>query len=278
MVSRQAGAKGSRVASRQQAVRSMDATDYQSVPRPLAAMPKTFEDGFEIAPHRHPRDQFIYAVTGVMRVRTATEAWIVPPDRAVYLPAHTDHAITMRGRVEMRTLYIASNAHRDLPPAPAVLEVSLLLRELVLALIDEPVVYDEKGRGGAAAFLILSEIAKARRLALVIPMPRDPRLLRVCNALMADPSNRTTLDNWVDTAGASVRTLARLFEADLGISFAAWRQRVRFHNALEAIIAGEPITRVAERSGYQSASAFSSAFRKAMGQAPSELRRMDTKR
>ena len=278
MVSRQAGAKGSRVASRQQAVRSMDATDYQSVPRPLAAMPKTFEDGFEIAPHHHPRDQFIYAVTGVMRVRTATEAWIVPPDRAVYLPAHTDHAITMRGRVEMRTLYIASNAHRDLPPAPAVLEVSLLLRELVLALIDEPVVYDEKGRGGAAAFLILSEIAKARRLALVIPMPRDPRLLRVCNALMADPSNRTTLDNWVDTAGASVRTLARLFEADLGISFAAWRQRVRFHNALEAIIAGQPITRVAERSGYQSASAFSSAFRKAMGQAPSELRRMDTKR
>ena len=278
MVSRQAGAKASRIASRQQAVRSMDATDYQSVPRPLAAMPKTFEDGFEIAPHHHPRDQFIYAVTGVMRVRTATEAWIVPPDRAVYLPAHTDHAITMRGRVEMRTLYIASNAHRDLPPAPAVLEVSLLLRELVLALIDEPVVYDEKGRGGAAAFLILSEIAKARRLALVIPMPRDPRLLRVCNALMADPSNRTTLDNWVDTAGASVRTLARLFEADLGISFAAWRQRVRFHNALEAIIAGQPITRVAERSGYQSASAFSSAFRKAMGQAPSELRRMDTKR
>ena len=263
------------MASRQQAVRSRDAMDYQSVPRPLAAMPKTFEDGFEIAPHRHPRDQLIYAVTGVMRVRTSTEAWIVPPDRAVYLPAHTDHAITMGGRVEMRTLYIASNAHRDLPPAPAVLEVSLLLRELVLALIDEPVVYDEKGRGGAVAFLILSEIAKARRLALVIPMPRDPRLLRVCNALMADPSNRTTLDNWVDIAGASTRTLARLFEADLGISFAAWRQRVRFHNALEAIIAGEPIARVAERSGYQSASAFSSAFRKAMGQVPSELRRAD---
>ncbi len=253
-------------------VRSNDANDYQVVPRPLAAMSKSFSDGFEIAPHHHARDQLVYAVTGVMRVRTATEAWIVPPDRAVYLPARTEHSISIRGQVEMRTLYIARDAHDDLPATPTVLEVSSLLRELVLALIEEPVVYDEQGRAGAVAFLILAEIASARRLSLVIPMPRDPRLLRVCNALLADPASRLTLDSWVDTAGASVRTLARLFESELGLSFAAWRQRMRFHNALEAIVAGEPISRVAERNGYRSASAFSAAFRKAMGQAPRSLR------
>ncbi len=251
--------------------RSTDANDYQAVPRPLAAMSKSFQDGFEIEPHHHARDQLVYAVTGVMRVRTATEAWIVPPDRAVYLPAHTVHSISIHGQVEMRTLYIVRDAHDDLPAAPTVLEVSGLLRELVLALIEEPVIYDEQGRGGAVALLILSEIAKARRLSLVIPMPRDPRLLRLCNALLADPASRLTLDSWVDTAGASSRTLARLFEAELGLSFAAWRQRVRFHNALEAIVAGEPISRVAERNGYRSASAFSAAFRKAMGQAPRSL-------
>lgn len=87
----------------------------------------------------------------------------------------------------------------------------------------------------AVAFLILAEIAKARRLSLVIPMPRDPRLLRVCHALLADPANGRTLDGWVGAAGAA-RTLARLFEAELGLSFATWRQRVRFHNALEAIV------------------------------------------
>jgi len=252
--------------------RSIDARDYQSVPRPLAAMPKTFNDGQEIEPHHHPRDQFIYAVSGVMRVRTAGEAWIVPPDRAVYLPAKMDHAITMRGRVEMRTLYIESSAHKDLPRAPSVIEVSPLLRELVLALIDEPVIYDKKGRGGAAAFLILSEIARARQLSLMIPMPRDSRLLRLCNALLADPASRLTLDGWADTAGASIRTLARLFENELGMSFAAWRQRVRFHNALEAIIAGEPISAVARKNGYRSSSAFTAAFRKTMGEAPSALR------
>lgn len=252
--------------------RSTDARDYQRVPRPLAAMSKSFSDGFAIAPHHHARDQLVYAVTGVMRVRTKTEAWIVPPDRAVYLPARTEHSIGIRGQVEMRTLYIRRGARDDLPSAPAVLEVSALLRELVLALIEEPVIYDEKGRAGAVALLILAEIATARRLSLVIPMPRDPRLLRVCNALLADPASRLALEGWVDTAGASTRTLARLFEAELGLSFAAWRQRVRFHNAMEAIVAGKSIARVAERNGYRSSSAFSAAFRKTMGQAPSSLR------
>lgn len=252
--------------------RSTDAADYQKVPRPIAAMSKTFEDGARIAPHRHSRDQFLFSVTGLMRVRTDTEAWIVPPDRAVYLPAHVEHSIGIRGLVTMSTLYITPRARGGLPLVPTVLEVSPLLRELILALIDEPVVYDEQGRGGALAEIIFSEIAAARRLPLVIPMPRDPRLLRVCNALLADPADRRGLDDWADKAGASVRTLARLFDEELRMGFVAWRQRVRFHNALESIVAGEPIGLVAKRNGYRSASAFSAAFRNVMGQHPSSLR------
>jgi AraC-like DNA-binding protein len=235
-------------------------------------MSKTFKDRSKVAPHHHSRDQLLYSVTGVMRVRTRAEAWIVPPDRAVYLPARVEHSIDIRGLVTMSTLYIAPGEQDGLPVAPTVLEVSLLLRELVLALIDEPVAYDEQGRGGAIAELIFSEITRARRLPLVIPMPRDPRLLQVCNGILADPADRRTLDDWADEAGASVRTLARLFEEELRISFVTWRQRVRFHNALEAIVAREPIGLVAKRNGYRSASAFSAAFRSVMGQHPSSLR------
>src|SRR5882724_8329537 len=130
--------------------RSPDARDYQRVPRPFAAMAKSFADGFEIAPHSHARDQLIYAVSGLMRVRTEHEAWIVPPDRAVHVPARTTHAISLRGEVEMRTLYIARGAAHTafsgevapgspqkprqlqeiLPADPTVIAVSLLLREL----------------------------------------------------------------------------------------------------------------------------------------------------
>src|SRR5712671_167234 len=239
--------------------RSTDPRDYQSVARPFAAMAKSFADGFEIEPHSHARDQLIYAVSGLMRVRSAHEAWIVPPDRAVYLPARTTHSISMRGDVEMRTLYIARGAAPDLPSDATVIAVSRLLRELVLALVDEPLLYDRAGRGGAIVSLIVSEIARAPRLPLVIPMPQDPRLRRVCARLLADPSDQRTLDGWSEIAGASTRTLARLFESELDLTFTAWRQRVRFHNALEAIAQGQPVERIARHNGYRSPSAFAAA-------------------
>ena len=208
--------------------RSTDPRDYQRVARPFAAMAKRFTDGFEIEPHSHPRDQLIYAVSGLMRVRTERNAWIVPPDRAVYLPARTIHSISMRGDVEMRTLYVARDAAgvafsgevasgspqktrqlKDiLPGGPTVMAVSRLLRELVLALVDEPLLYDQAGRGGAIVSLIVSEIARAPRLPLVIPMPRDPRLRRVCARLLADPSDLRTLDGWSRDCGR-LRTHAR---------------------------------------------------------------------
>jgi AraC-like DNA-binding protein len=208
----------------------------------------------------------------LMRVFTESESWIVPPDRAVYLPARMTHAISMRGDVEMRTLYIARAAMPDRPPRPTVMGVSLLLRELVLALIDEPLLYDQDGRGGAIVALIVSEIARAPRLPLVIPMPHDPRLRHVCAQLLADPSDQRTLDGWSQTAGASARTLARLFESELRLSFTAWRQRVRFHNALEAIGKDVSIERVALENGYRSPSAFAAAFRSVMGRAPTAWR------
>jgi len=253
--------------------RSTDPDDYQALPRPLGAMAKHFPDGFHIQPHSHRRDQLVYGVDGTMRVLTDTEAWIVPPDRAAYLPAGVTHAIDIRGDVEMRTVYIAPAADPGLPASPTVVEVGPLLRALILALIQEPVLYDEDGRGGAIARLVLSEIGRAPALPLSVPMPADTRLRRVCEALLADPSDARGLDDWAESAGASARTLARLFEREVGLGFTAWRQRARFHNALEALVQGEPVALVAQRNGYRGASAFAAAFRKVMGVAPSAISR-----
>jgi AraC-like DNA-binding protein len=253
-------------------MRSTDSDDYQTIPRAVAAMAKSYPDGHEIEAHHHRRDQLLYAVSGIMRVRTEREAWIVPPDRAVYIPALTDHSVSTCGAVEMRTLYLVPGSAPDLPAAPVAIQVTELLRALIMALIEEPMLYDERGRGGAIAGLIHSEIARAGHLSLVVPMPADPRLSRMCVALLAKPADTRTLDEWAGVAGASPRTLARLFRDEVGLSFAAWRQRVRFHNALEALVRGEPLVRVAARNGYRSPSAFSAAFRKAMGVAPSALR------
>lgn len=251
--------------------RSTEASDYQNLPQPIAAMAKSFADGFHIPLHFHDRDQLLYAVRGVMRLRTKHKAWVVPCDRAVYIPANTPHSVSMHGTVDMRTLYIAAGPSFGSVSPLKVLVVSNLLRELILALSDEPIVYGTDSRGERIAGLIELELSNAPELSLGVPLPNDPRLQRLCAALLANPADRRTLDSWSQFAGASPRTLARLFECDIGMKFSKWRQLVRFHNALESISAGEPVSRVALQNGYQSASAFSAAFIKEMGIAPSRL-------
>ncbi len=251
--------------------RSTDPEDYQDLPQEIGAMSKDFADGFIVALHEHERDQLLYATRGIMRLRTAGEAWIVPRDSAVYIPAGTKHSVGMHGDVDMRTLYIDTASANARPQALAVVSVSNLLRELILALSAEPVVYGPDSRGDIIAQLIKNEIGNAKELSLNVPLPKDPRLQRLCAALLADPSDRRTLNDWADTAGASARTLARLFEHDLGMGFNRWRQRIRLHSALESLSRGEPISRVARKHGYLSTSAFSAAFGKVMGFVPSKV-------
>lgn len=253
------------------AERSANQLDYQDLAPAVVVMSKSFAAGSFISPHSHRRDQLLYAVRGTMRIRTGSASWIVPPDRALYLPAGTEHSVQNRHQLEMRTLYIAPGSHPLLPRAPVALEVGELLRALILTLLIEPMSYDQAGRGGHVAWLILDEIVHGHALSIEIPMPTDVRLARACDRILEDPACPATLDLLAEQSGASVRTLARLFQRQCGMSFTAWRQRARFVNALEALSRGRPVSEIARDNGYASASAFTAAFRRRFGHAPRVL-------
>lgn len=257
----------------QRRYRSTNPLDYQDLNQPVALMSKAFPAGFNITPHEHRRDQLLYAAAGTMRIRTDNHTWIVPPDRALYVPAGVVHGVAMRGPVEMRTLYVARDAAAGLPRAPVVFAANDLLRALVLALLDEPIAYEPGSRAERIAELVLDEIVRAKPLELSIPMPRDRRLLKLCEALIESPDSALSLDDWSDQAGASRRTLARLFQAECQMPFTAWRQRVRFHSAIDSLSLGSPVAEVARAHGYRSASAFSAAFRQVFGITPRSLSR-----
>ncbi|MCC7045208.1 MAG: helix-turn-helix transcriptional regulator [Alphaproteobacteria bacterium] len=248
--------------------RSTDPKDYQHVPRPVAAMPKPFKDGAIIPPHRHRRAQLIYAATGVMRVTTAAGAFVVPPQRALWVPPGEEHSLAMRGEVAMRTLYVEPKAARAMPRSCVVIEVSALLRALVDAAMAEPVLYDPRGRGGMIMRLLLRELKAAPRLKLSIPMPEDRRLQRLCGSLLRHPQSDATLEHWAEHVGASARNLERLFRRETGMSFGAWRQQARLVEALAQLAGGQPVGQVARRLGYRSASAFTQMFRRALGRTP----------
>jgi AraC-like DNA-binding protein/quercetin dioxygenase-like cupin family protein len=250
--------------------KSTERDDYQDTPRPLAGMAKDFLDGSRIEPHCHPRAQLTWAVRGVMTVTAARGTWVVPPNRALWIPAETEHAIRMSGAVAMRAVYIDAAVAKTVAAECKVILVSPLLRALMLELVAAPLDYDESGRFGHVAALFLDEIRLLDAQPLHIPMPRDKRLLRVCEALLRDPRRRETLEAWSAQAGASSRTLARLFERETGMRFVAWRHQVRLAEALVRLAQGRDIAAAARAAGYDSTSAFSAMFRQALGKPPRE--------
>ncbi len=248
--------------------RSIDPADYQAVARPVAAMPKDFPAGSHVPLHRHARAQLLYAARGVMCVSTPDGAWVVPPHRAVWIPPETEHEIRMSGEVAMRTLYIDPRASPGLPARCTVLEVSPLLRELILAAMGEPLEYPHHSRGEAIATLVLHEIAAVEAEPLHLPMPRDPRLAAICRRVVERIGADETLDELARDAGLSTRTLARLFQRETGMNFLAWRQQARLAEALTRLAAGQPSTVVAQDIGYASPSAFSAMFSRMLGTTP----------
>ena len=253
--------------------RSTDPRDYQRVPRAVAAMPKDFPRGFEIAPHSHERAQLIYATAGTMRVATDDGVWVVPPQRAVWMPSGVRHSIVMSNDVTMRTLYLRKDAAHGMPDACRVIPVSPLLRELIVRATELPLRYDQGGPAGHVVALILAELHEIDSLPLQLPMPRDPRLRRLCQALLDVPGDARTLEEWAATANASPRTLARHFVVETGLTFGAWRQQARVLEAMGRLGGGEPVTQVALDLGYDSVSAFSAMFRRASGASPSHFRK-----
>ena len=250
--------------------RSTRSIDYQHVPRPVAALADEYPAGHVDPRHSHIRAQLIYASAGIMSVTTDAGSFVVPPQRAVWIPADVEHEVYCRNHVSLRTLYVDRNARSVLPKTCRVLEVSHLLRELIVEAMSLPIEYDVNGRDGRVMELILDEITSTPTAPLHVPMPRTERLARVCQSILKEPAQNDALDDIARAIGMGQRTFTRTFRRETGMSFGAWRQHVRLLEALSRLAVGQPVTTVALDVGYSSPSAFTAMFRRTLGAAPTE--------
>jgi AraC-like DNA-binding protein len=219
-----------------------------------------------LAPHQHTWGQLTWALDGVIRVSADNSTWMVPPSRAIWIPVGMVHEVATLEKARLRALHVYADAVPFQGRQCLVLDVSPLLRELIVALAQT----DEfSPREASISTLLLDEMSRAAPLPLGLALPRDKRLKILCESLIADPSSALTLHDWAQRVGASARTLARLFEQDLGMSFGQWRQQMRLAHAAPLIARGLPLSRVAAELGYASQSAFSAMFKKTFGQSPS---------
>ncbi len=242
--------------------------DCERATRPVAALASDHPHGQHIAAHRHPSAQLIHTLSGVMTVTSPSGSWVVPTGRAVWMPPHEEHAIRINGDVTMRTIFVKDGARAGLPGACEVIEVSPFLREAIVAATRIDLDYAIGGRDERVMELILDEIEAAPRLDLHVAMPRDPRLAKLCERLIADPSAPVTLDSLAGEIHVSSRTLARMFHREVGVSFGDWLRRMRLLLSLQQLAEGASVLEVALAHGYDSPSAYAAMFRRTLGLSP----------
>jgi len=235
----------------------------------VATLSYDFQNGHVIPEHSHPEDQLVFASSGVMTVYTRQGIWVVPPLRAVWIPAGTPHSVAMSGAVSMRTLYLAPKLVRGLPVRCFVMNVSTLLKELVLHACNFPRLNRRVPGEKRIIEILVDQLAAASSIPLQLPQPTDRRAVRIARALLEDPALEKTLDRHCRDCGASKRTIQRLFIAETGMSFVKWRQQLRLLHAVQLLAAGEKVIGAAMDAGYSSTSAFISMFRKQLGTTPS---------
>ena len=223
----------------------------------------------EVLPfHLHRRAQLVYAVSGVITVATRQAAYVVPPQRAVWMPAGVEHRIDAHDAVAMRTLYFENDVTADAPREPCVLQVSPLLRELIVTMVEQGNEYQDDSPQSRLMQVILDQIPSRPLDALTLPMPRDRRLLLIARALIEDPGDTRGLDAWAQAVGASKRTINRRFREETEMSFQAWRQQCRLMRGLEMLAAGDSVTSVSTELGYEHSSNFIAMFRRCLGSTP----------
>lgn len=238
------------------------------LPSPVTALAYDLEHGHAIPEHQHPEDQLVYACHGVMTVRTSAGTWVVPAQRAVWIPARTPHSVVMSGAVSMRTIYLRARLVRRLPRECCVVNVSPLLQHLIVHLCS---VGKLSRRSRVQAHLIdvlIDQLELVQAVALQLPSPSDPRAARVAAALQRNPGESLSLGWACRQAGASKRTIERLFQRETRMSLGKWQQQLRLLRSLQLLAAGEKISQAALEAGYSAPSAFIAMFKKAMGTTP----------
>jgi AraC-like DNA-binding protein len=219
--------------------------------------------------HVHERHQLSFATRNAFAMGIDDRTWVVPPARALWIPAGVWHSVEAIGDTEMRALWIDPSASPLAWDRPTVVAVDALVVLLVERLGSPELPDDERARSLAVLLDVLRPVEVE---ALDLLLPADDRARRVAEALLTDPADDRSLVEWGREVGASDRTLMRAFRAETGVGFGDWRTRARVTAALRLLLTDRPIAAIATDVGYATTSAFDAAFRRVMGVAPSTYR------
>jgi AraC-like DNA-binding protein/quercetin dioxygenase-like cupin family protein len=237
------------------------------------ALSTTYSSGYVLHPHTHQAHQLLFASSGAMTATGDRTSWMIPPGRAVLIPAGIPHSIRMWGEVAMRSLYFPVSA-----PAPVfdvktcrVISVSPLLRELILRVAELAALDSRVAAEARLMSVLMDELEMAHVEPLLLPLPADSRALKVAECVLKSPADGVTATALARQCGLSSRTLERLFRAETGMRFGLWRQKAKLLESVRLLVQGGSVTDAALESGYSSVSAYIAAFKQTFGCTPGAM-------
>lgn len=242
-----------------------DAACRESGPSAVTVVTFPMPQGVVFDWHTHSDHQLAWAAQGVLTVRTESTAYVLPPTRALWIPAGVRHETLSEGAATMRSAYVRPAGcpigWRECTPVGA----SALVADL-LGFLEDPAV--EGDRRLHAEVLLVDLLQPVPMTTVQVRMPVDERAGLVAERLTESPADGRTIAEWGHDVGASGRTLARLWLAETGVPFGRWRSLVRLRAAMVMLAAGDSVASTARQVGYESPSSFVAAFRKETGMTP----------
>ncbi|KZN35411.1 hypothetical protein N474_20965 [Pseudoalteromonas luteoviolacea CPMOR-2] len=245
-----------------------------SLGRPVFPRASTMPEWEHVQEHSHAWGQLTYINNGVMTIFTPQGTFVIPPQQALWIPPNVAHETYCRYGGHFRSVYIDQKYESLLGNTAKSLVVNDLLKAMILEICTWPEDYtlDEKTHRFIDVFIDRLELAPTSDF--FIPSAQDPRLHPIVAELYANPGSPLTLEQWGKQVGASSRTLNRLFHKNFAMSFSQWKQKLRALRAVEMLNAGHSQQIIAQQLGFESSSAFNSAFKKVFGVPPKQYSKL----
>jgi AraC-like DNA-binding protein len=240
------------------------------LPNSVVAYAQDYEHGKFEPYHAHNCAQLIHTLSGVIRVETRLGSWVIPPNRGMWIPAGVEHSLSMTGLVKVRTLFIDPLARADLPHDCSVIDVSMLLKALIIEALELPDDIVSGGRDERIVELILDELRRLSNVSFYVPSPSSDALVSLCEHISQRIAHDWTNADGAHILGISERSVTRKFQQEMSLTFAEWLRRKRLLLALEYLASGKSVLDTAILIGYDSPSAFSAMFKSRVGVSPTD--------
>jgi len=241
-------------------------------PAPLSFRTESYGAGGIFEEKRQPWCKVGYAVTGVMEAQVEGRRFLCPPHYATWIPADALHACHNRENVKFVSIYIDPRLCAGMPETACTLALSPLIKAILADFAGRRITVPKTEADQRLALVLVDQLLEAPRRESFLPVSDDALLLSVIDALRANPSDRRSLSEWARSLETTEKTLSRRFQAQLGISFNEWRQRLKLVVSLSLIEDGKSVQSIAKTLGYNSPSAFIAMFRRLTGTSPTNMR------